>query len=334
MEKIERKFMELNRETAMRLWNKTFGGETKVKDFTGRMIAKGAYNDRNSEFGWNVDHILPQSRGGVTADHNLVCCHILTNDEKADRFPCFTANGIPFEIRKVQNHYEIRARKKMAQPEQEYDVDFYDSAAGIRLFKYLKGIQNKDRFVGTVFIYLKSVLNGAVIDFIERIFDSESISCDKYNNRNSGIGLRTISINSGYGTNSANTYPFDVKVTVSNLDMPYKSDISELLDKCILLNTYLSSYFFKSGYVAGFDIYYRIDCVSRTTVPEIPASRQLDASHFTAEGNGLYVNDLVLSNTDAGKKVKKDILSTSEYTPYNFVFTNLEQNLNKEVSGK
>ena len=71
----------------MRLWNKSFGKETKVKDFTGRTIAKGAYNDRNSEFGWNVDHILPQSRGGKTADHNLVCCHILTNDEKADKFP-------------------------------------------------------------------------------------------------------------------------------------------------------------------------------------------------------------------------------------------------------
>ena len=45
------KFMNLNRETAMRLWVKSFGKETKVKDFTGRTIAKGAYNDRNSEFG-------------------------------------------------------------------------------------------------------------------------------------------------------------------------------------------------------------------------------------------------------------------------------------------
>ena len=54
--------MDLNRETAMRLWGKSFGKETKVRDFTGREIAKGAYNDRNSEYGWNVDHILPQSK--------------------------------------------------------------------------------------------------------------------------------------------------------------------------------------------------------------------------------------------------------------------------------
>lgn len=121
----------------MRLWNKSFGKETKVKDFAGRTIAKGAYNDRNSDCGWNVDHILPQSRSGATADHNLVCCHILTNDEKADKFPCFNANGTAFEIVKVQNHYEIR--HKSNEPKKQKDVpkavDFFDSAAGVRFFK-------------------------------------------------------------------------------------------------------------------------------------------------------------------------------------------------------
>ena len=169
--------MDLNRETAMRLWNKSFGKESKVKDFAGRIMAKGAYNDRNSEFGWNVDHILPQSKGGATADHNLVCCHIKTNDEKADSFPCFNANGVSYEIVKVQNHYEIRSksRKKNTDPT-DAEPDLFDSAAGVRLFKSLKGIQNKKRFVGTVYIYLDSVTNGAVIDFIEKIFDKESIS--------------------------------------------------------------------------------------------------------------------------------------------------------------
>ena len=99
MGKIKQQFMDLNRETAMWLWNKSFGKDTKAVDFAGRTIAKGAYNDRNSEFGWNVDHILPQSKGGATADYNLICCHIKTNDEKADTFPCFNANGIAFERR-------------------------------------------------------------------------------------------------------------------------------------------------------------------------------------------------------------------------------------------
>ena len=99
--------MELNKETALRLWTKSFGKETKFKDFAGREIAKGAYNDRNSDYGWNVDHILPVSRGGKTADYNLVVCNIATNDEKADKFPVFRANGTQFEILKVENHYEI-----------------------------------------------------------------------------------------------------------------------------------------------------------------------------------------------------------------------------------
>ena len=105
-----KKLMDLNKETAIRLWVQQFGKRQKAIDFAGREIAKAAYNDRNSNYGWNVDHILPQSRGGKTADHNLICCHIQTNDEKADKFPCFKANEKEFEIQKRQNHYEIVSR--------------------------------------------------------------------------------------------------------------------------------------------------------------------------------------------------------------------------------
>ena len=175
--------MDLNRETAMRLWNKSFGKETKVKDFTGRTIAKGAYNDRNSEFGWNVDHILPQSRGGKTADYNLICCHILSNDEKADKFPAFKANGLNFEIIKVENHYEIKLLNKKNNKYENLDsVNFMDYASGIRFFKHLKGIQNKSRFVGSVLIRLKNVSNTAVIDFVEKFLDEENISYTMSNN--------------------------------------------------------------------------------------------------------------------------------------------------------
>ena len=54
-----RKLMDLNKETASRLWVKQFGKKQKAIDFAGREIAKAAYNDRNSNYGWNVDHILP-----------------------------------------------------------------------------------------------------------------------------------------------------------------------------------------------------------------------------------------------------------------------------------
>lgn len=303
--------MDLNRETAMRLWNKSFGKESKVKDFAGRIMAKGAYNDRNSEFGWNVDHILPQSKGGATADHNLVCCHIKTNDEKADSFPCFNANGVSYEIVKVQNHYEIRSksRKKDTEPT-DTEPDLFDSAAGVRLFKSLKGIQNKKRFVGTVYIYLDSVTNGAVIDFIEKIFDKESISYKG-------------------NTNSYYSESSNVKITVTNYDMPSKSDTSELLDKCVLLNTYLSAYFMECGYIKGFDIYYRGDYFDSKA--ELFRTEIKDPGNgYYSRHNSMFVNELVLINTDAGEKVQK---SFSEYTEYDYVFSKLKDNLLKEANG-
>ena len=307
----------------MRLWNKSFGNCNMVKDFAGRTIAKGAYNDRNSKCGWNVDHILPQSKGGVTADHNLVCCHILTNDEKADRFPCFTANAIAFEIIKVQNHYEIRRKNNIVEESsQRQSINFYDSAAGIRFFKSLKGIQNKNRFVGTVVIYMYSVSNGALLEFLEEIFDTENIRFNKFTSWNDGSFIL-----------QKNYYPENIKMVIGNYDMPRQSDMSELLDKCVLTNTYLSHYFLPMGYLSGFDIYYRADCVDRATFFE-PNLEDQNHTHFTQHFNSMFVNDLVLENTEAGKKVYQSIYYHSEYIEYNFVYSDLQKNLDKEVNGK
>ena len=324
MGKSKQQFMDLNRETAMRLWNKSFGKVTKATDFAGRVIAKGAYNDRNSEFGWNVDHVLPQSKGGVTADYNLVCCHIKTNDEKANKFPGFTANGITFEIIKVQNHYEIRAKGEPKDSEAEQaveEIDFYDSAAGVRFFKKLKGIQNKKRFVGTVFIKVRGVSNNAVVDFIEELMDSEDISYKR---------------ESGY-------YGSDLIIVARNTDMPLKEDTSALLDKCILLNTYLSRYFLPEQYIKEFDIYYRIDCFDDKT-DMYSAIEKINFTNLNYNNNTFYVlggtsgyhnsmfiNGLVVENTEAKEKVT--LQNHMEYAEYNFVFTKLSENLKKEVNG-
>ena len=317
MGKIKQQFMDLNRETAMRIWNKSFGKDTKAVDFAGRTIAKGAYNDRNSEFGWNVDHILPQSKGGATADYNLICCHIKTNDEKADTFPCFSANGIAFEIVKVQNHYEIRQKsKETKQPKAAQEtIDFFDSAAGVRFFKTLKGVQNKKRFVGNVLVVLQNVSNTAVVDFIEELFGEENISYSAKTNYSWGSSVR--------GPN--------IQVNINNYDMPQKEDISELLDKCVLLNTYVSSYFLECGYISGFDIYYRVDCFDDKSKLYSSNFKSVD-SFLLQTKNSMFVNELVLINSEAGEKVEKK--QYSQYTEYNYVFTNLSKNLKKEANGK
>ncbi len=306
----------------MRLWTKSFGKETKVKDYTGRTIAKGAYNDRNSEFGWNLDHILPQSRGGKTADYNLVCCHILTNDEKADKFPGFKANGIAFEIVKVENHYEIQQvsgnKKRKHKEEDDSNVNFMDSASGVRFFKKLKGIQNKPRFVGTVFIRLKNIQTTALIDFIEKLFGNDNVS---------------YSMKEDY-------YSSETQITVKNYDMPRKDDIQDMLEKCVVLNTYLRCYFKEAEYVSDYDIYYRVDHYREKKdmylhAQDIQLTNQYVGCYVnvsTPLKNSLYINGLVICNTDAEDDVDTD--RYNEFTEYDFVYTRLEKNLEKEVNGK
>lgn len=303
------KNMVLNRETALRLWNKRYGKATTVKDFTGREMAKGAYNDRNSAKGWNVDHILPQSKGGVTAEHNLAICNIQTNDEKADKFPSFKANGIVFDIVKVQNHYEYRTRKDTPKVEEDdEDVNFMDSASGIRFFKDLKGIQNKPRFVGSILIRLKNVESTALIDMIEKYFDKENIS---------------------YSMSQA--YCSDVtRIIVKNYNMPLKDDISELLDKCIVLNTYLKHYFLPMEYISGYDIIFRADYYEKKEERYIQSQRidfrEIENTNFD---NALFINYMVWNNSEAKEKRQ---FSSSSYQEYDYVYTELTKNLEKEVN--
>jgi len=96
----------------MRLWTLQFGKGNEAVDYSGRKIIKGAYNDRNSKHGWNIDHILPKSQGGKNEEKNLIICHIKTNDEKANSFPVFNANGKAFQIIKKGSLWVIEAVKK------------------------------------------------------------------------------------------------------------------------------------------------------------------------------------------------------------------------------
>ncbi len=315
--------MELNRETAMRLWNKSFGKETKATDFTGRTIAKGAYNDRNSEFGWNVDHILPQSRGGKTADHNLVCCHILTNDEKADKFPGFIANKKKFTIVKVENHYEIKpendAPKNNEKPQKKEKWNLYDSASGIRLYKEFKSLQTKKRFVGTIEIRLEGIegADTALTDFVEDLFITEDVQF--VNGDNSYYS----------GTN--------VRLLVKNYEMLDNSDVNNLLDKCILLNTYLSYYFKPMGIIHDYAISYRLDCYKDRKEFYNKDARVgfIDENSLFKNNCGLRINSLVVQNSSAKEKLGVSVgWDENRFYDYSYVYPKLSKNLEKEVSGK
>lgn len=323
MEKKKNRFMDLNHETAMRLWNKHYGKSTKATDFAGRKIVKGAYNDRNSEFGWNVDHILPQSRGGVTADHNLVIVNIKTNDEKADKFPGFVANGIKFTIVKVENHYEIKSMKKGNHNDEEKEVEvtnLYDSAAGVRLYKKFKGLQTKTRFVGTVEILMNGIsgANTAITDFIEEVFLTEDVQFAKP---------------SGLLFNSTGS----VRILVKNYEMFTSNETNDLLDKCVLLNTYLGYYFLNIGAVGSYSISYRLDSYDdRISMFNHDYNLRFANNGSINYNNTLKINPLVIRNSYAKDKFDDYICNSSldSFYEYNYIFTNLAKNLEKEVSKK
>lgn len=84
----------------MSFWEKEFGNCTKAVDFAGRTILKGSYGQLNSQYGWDIDHIQPLSKGGTDTDENKQIVHVLTNDEKADK-TTFIIDDIIYQVQKT-----------------------------------------------------------------------------------------------------------------------------------------------------------------------------------------------------------------------------------------
>ena len=313
--------MDINKETASRLWVQQFGKKQKAIDFAGREIAKAAYNDRNSDYGWNVDHILPLSRGGKTADHNLICCHILTNDEKADRFPCFKANAKEFEINKRQNHYEIVARAADQMDEEDEAINFLDVAQGLKCWKQCKS-NNRSVFVGYVKIRVEiSNKSDQLLEryekFLIELFGTESIFAED----NSRGYLNSCSL---FWQQHHRVYIYTVIVG----DVPTKEDTENLLDNCIILNTY-STYFTSNTGLESIQIVCGMECYDSNLKMSLNCIKDIVEKRvqFIAP---LAIDEHVKINTSAEKKLK-DSPSPNGFYPYNFIFTELKKNIEKFI---
>lgn len=61
------------------------------QDAAGAWMARDAYADKNRELGWEIDHIYPQSKGGINHFLNLRPMNWKNNLSKSDNFPDYTA---------------------------------------------------------------------------------------------------------------------------------------------------------------------------------------------------------------------------------------------------
>ena len=55
-------------------------------DRFGLSIKWSDYGNRDSLYGWELDHIVPISKGGSDEEHNLQALHWRCNTAKSDRF--------------------------------------------------------------------------------------------------------------------------------------------------------------------------------------------------------------------------------------------------------
>ncbi len=94
----------------MTLWESIFPKQNEVYDYSGRKMMKAAISNPNSRYCPTIDHIRPVSKGGKDNLENIIICARATNEEKADKFPTWLANGKCFQAKRVKgksDEYDI-----------------------------------------------------------------------------------------------------------------------------------------------------------------------------------------------------------------------------------
>ena len=92
------------------LWEQIYPHANEVIDYAGRRMLKSAIGNQQSQYCPTIDHIRPLSLGGKDTLANIIICNRITNEEKADSFPNWSANGQRFQAKRVRgasDEYDI-----------------------------------------------------------------------------------------------------------------------------------------------------------------------------------------------------------------------------------
>lgn len=79
------------------------------KDSCGAFIVRTQYKNRNSDYGWEIDHVYPISKGGDDNPYNLRPIQWENNVKKGDSFPNYETSVIGqgnANVR-IEGHYTV-----------------------------------------------------------------------------------------------------------------------------------------------------------------------------------------------------------------------------------
>ncbi len=107
-----------------KIWDKAvlvdgFDSNMIRKDCCGALILKSEFGNRNSKFGWEIDHVYPLSKGGDDNFLNLRPMQWENNVAKGDSFPVYNsvvkAEGSDNVHRDSQRKVNNELREKLRQ---------------------------------------------------------------------------------------------------------------------------------------------------------------------------------------------------------------------------
>ena len=76
------------------------------QDPCGAFIDRDEYRNK-TQYGWEIDHIFPEAKGGTDRVENLCAMHWRNNESKADSFPVFQT-AVTFKEFENVEHIEDR----------------------------------------------------------------------------------------------------------------------------------------------------------------------------------------------------------------------------------
>ena len=88
--------MAFSEELIEQVWNKGriisgYDENLVRKDCCGAWIVRDRYGDRNDDFGWEIDHVYPESKGGDDNIENLRPMQWKNNESKNDDYPSYAS---------------------------------------------------------------------------------------------------------------------------------------------------------------------------------------------------------------------------------------------------